>query len=152
MHEIRDMENEAARIAAMTPEERAAHDAALAAHRRALGLDPAIDPEVKAVADMMPAFLIAGEFLVERKRQLAEEGWTLAHDDEHRAGELAKAAACYAVGWRLRDIWPWDERWWKPKDSRRNLIRAGTLIMAEIERIDRDAATKATKESTDGRK
>ena len=39
--------------------------------------------------------------------------------------------------------WPhtWDASWWKPKDRRRDLVRAGALIIAEIERLDRlDAA------------
>lgn len=33
--------------------------------------------------------------------------------------------------------WPWGSSWWKPKDPRRDLVRAGALILAEIERIDR---------------
>lgn len=36
----------------------------------------------------------------ERERQKTEEGWTSDHDDdEHRNGELARAANCYrAIG------------------------------------------------------
>ena len=34
-------------------------------------------------------------------------------------------------------LWPWAAEWWKPKDCRRNLVRAGALILAEIERLDR---------------
>lgn len=30
--------------------------------------------------------------------------------------------------------------WWKPKDRRRNLVKAGALIVAEIERLDRLAS------------
>lgn len=33
----------------------------------------------------------------ERLRQVAVEGWTPEHDDEHKRGELANAAACYAA-------------------------------------------------------
>lgn len=33
--------------------------------------------------------------------------------------------------------WPWEALWWKPKERRRNLIRAAALIIAEIERLDR---------------
>lgn len=33
--------------------------------------------------------------------------------------------------------WPWDAGWWKPSDRRRNLVKAGALILAEIERLDR---------------
>lgn len=33
--------------------------------------------------------------------------------------------------------WPWSRAWWKPASRRRCLIKAGALILAEIERIDR---------------
>ena len=33
--------------------------------------------------------------------------------------------------------WPWVRRWWKPTDRRRDLVKAGALILAEIERLDR---------------
>lgn len=82
------------------------------------------------------------EVSAERRRQIDEEGWNAEHDDEHPAGNLSAAAACYAAGVQLydeqeRNIWPWEERWWKPKDQRRNLIRAAALIIAEIEKLDR---------------
>ncbi|GAG33310.1 unnamed protein product, partial [marine sediment metagenome] len=35
------------------------------------------------------------------------------------------------------EIWPWDPSWWKPTDERRNLEKAGALIVAELERLDR---------------
>lgn len=78
----------------------------------------------------------------ERTRQVSVEGWTPEHDDHHTTGDLAKVAAFYAAaGLRLTgtvpDGWPWDEDWWKPKDNRSNLVRAGALILAEIERLDR---------------
>ena len=33
----------------------------------------------------------------ERVRQMHAEGWTPEHDDMHRAGEMARAASCYAL-------------------------------------------------------
>jgi hypothetical protein len=82
----------------------------------------------------------------ERDRQHNEEGWTPEHDDQHSRGELATAAACYAlciwtapVGDAGR-FWLFDLAWWKPKSDRENLVRAGALILAEIERLDRQAA------------
>jgi hypothetical protein len=89
------------------------------------------------------------DVLVERVRQLSEEGYDAAHDDAHSDGTLAQAAACYAAnasefwhrGYGGRPYWPFDEEYWKPKDKRRDLVRAGALILAEIERIDR--ATEA---------
>jgi hypothetical protein len=41
---------------------------------------------------------------------------------------LAKA------GWR--NGWPWDMKWWKPSDDPiKNLVKAGALIAAEIDRL-----------------
>jgi len=99
------------------------------------------------------------DIAAERARQLAEEGWTLEHDDGHDNGELADAAACYAATTRAfkaeqlagrgyseftsySDLWPWEDKWWKPKGRRRNLVRAGALIVAEIERLDRAKSEK----------
>lgn len=103
------------------------------------------------------------DVIAERRRQIEKEGWTLEHDDGHDDGSLAKAGACYALnaagvcdnhavmedhgtGIRGRSIvrvprhWPWASSWWKPKkkDPRKDLVRAGALIIAEIERLDRE--------------
>lgn len=95
----------------------------------------------------------AQDVLAERNRQIAAEGWTPEHDDEHTFGSLASAAGCYAMytlAYPAGDPhpnWPWERTWWKPsQDSRRNLIRAGALILAEIERLDRAAAKSAEQE------
>ena len=86
----------------------------------------------------------ARDVLAERRRQIDAEGWTPDHDDEHAPGEMSQAAACYAkygdwVAYRntAPNDWPWHESWWKPSDSRRNLVKAAALILAEIERLDR---------------
>ena len=100
----------------------------------------------------------------ERQRQIEQEGWTVQHDDGHDGGELAEAAACYALG-RAKVYeqlnssrgcdevcyqyeygwigdgeveWPWDSEWWKPSSNPvKNLVRAGALIAAEIDRLMR---------------
>jgi hypothetical protein len=96
------------------------------------------------------------DILCERRRQIECEGWTSEHDDSHDQCELAHAAACYAnpiaividgagieIGPPGADTlpigWPehWNSEWWKPKDQRRDLVKAASLIIAEIERIDR---------------
>jgi hypothetical protein len=106
----------------------------------------------------------AKDVLEERKRQISQEGWTPEHDNTHKHGELAMAAALYASprvglcipvvnndGVSFDDPWPWwkdtkatgrsstyrARAWWKPKDRRRDLVRAAALILAEIERLDR---------------
>lgn len=90
----------------------------------------------------------------ERQRQITKEGWSSEHDGNHGSGEIAGAAACYAMNGLdignnqlgrnvrqiIRDLWPWDRSWWKPKDRRSDLVRAGALIAAEIDRLDRLAA------------
>lgn len=76
----------------------------------------------------------------ERRRQVTVEGWTPEHDDDHVDGSMALAAALYAIadeGEPCPPIWPWESLWWKPRDKRRNLVRAAALLVAEIERIDR---------------
>lgn len=85
------------------------------------------------------------EIAGERKRQIEFYHNTPAGDDGHDTGALALAASCYALAGTHADdsiagppsVWPFDSTWWKPKDARRNLIKAAALIVAEIERLDR---------------
>lgn len=88
----------------------------------------------------------------ERARQVSKEGWSADHDDLHRRGELSSAGASYAMAASaqvkyhresMADIdppsqWPWDKQWWKLNDDPvRTLTKAGALIAAEIDRIQR---------------
>lgn len=79
------------------------------------------------------------DVMAERARQVAK-GYAAEHDDEHSDCELARAAACYAVGSELhyRDvpIWPWGT-FEQGQDYRRALVKAAALLLAEIERVDR---------------
>ncbi len=89
----------------------------------------------------------------ERKRQVEVEGWTPEHDDAHSHGQMARAAACYALAGSSAPndgtaallvslAWPWDEQWWKPSTARRDMVKACALGLAEIERLDRAAASQ----------
>lgn len=84
----------------------------------------------------------------ERRRQVEAEGWTPEHDAEHTEGSLISASVCYAFAalalihdapaqaTESMDFWPWDANWWKPSDDPvRNLVKAGALIAAEIDRL-----------------
>ena len=84
----------------------------------------------------------------ERKRQIEEEGWTKEHDAQHKVDVLVKAAVCYALPPLSRadvspDVgkppffWPFSQESWKPSpdDRIRELVKAGALIAAEIDRI-----------------
>lgn len=93
----------------------------------------------------------AADVLAERKRQVMTEGWTPEHDDQHVNFEMAIAGGLYAISavdshHKLRNsapsAWPWDRKWWKPDGPRRDLVKAGALILAEIERLDRAAGIK----------
>ena len=87
---------------------------------------------------------------MERQRQIEKESFTVEHDDMHPDGDLEHAAACYiqaneytdpALAPLNGDLWPWEGKWWKPSsDPIRNLVKAGALIAAEIDRIQRVAA------------
>ena len=90
----------------------------------------------------------------ERRRQIEEEGWSAGHDEQHTGGELSLTASFYAkdVADKLYDMdfgftppgtspmpmgWPWHQKTWKPTpdDPVRQLVKAGALIAAEIDRI-----------------
>ena len=87
------------------------------------------------------------DVITERRAHVTREGWTPEHDDQqHQGGELAAAAASYAVASvnpsafaAPPSLWPWTSEWWKPSTRRRMLVKAAALILAEIERLDRAA-------------
>lgn len=99
---------------------------------------------------MNGAELIAAE----RRRQIDAEGWTPEHDADHTEGELYRAAMAYlkVVHYPTRydrgqlppENWPWADEYWKPStDPIRNLVKAGALIAAEIDRLQRREAHRS---------
>ncbi len=77
----------------------------------------------------------------ERRRQQEVEGYDGAHDARHSPAELAAAGAAYAIdagvpGRPPAACWPWDESYWKPRDLRRDLVRAAALIVAALDRLE----------------
>ncbi|AAT38396.1 gp37 [Burkholderia phage BcepC6B] len=87
----------------------------------------------------------ARDVLAERRRQVDVEGFTPEHDDQYGDGALSAAAGSYALHAfdRRADLtpawWPWVRAWWKPGTPRQMLVKAGALILAAIEQIDRRA-------------
>lgn len=84
------------------------------------------------------AYLIAEE----RERQISDEGYSSEHDHLHPSYVLAKAGVAYALldipkkrDVAMKTYWPWERAQFKPKDKKRNLIRAGALIAAAIDRM-----------------
>jgi hypothetical protein len=124
-------------------------------------LDPDAPPAEPTVSPVLSRAL--RDIAAERRRQIEDEGFNAAHDDKYIDGELSRAAACYALATSannatrhtlaafarfgggypgdgvifFRRAWPWLEQWWKPRTRREDLVRAGALIVADIERIDR---------------
>lgn len=103
-----------------------------------------------------PQTAAARDVLAERQRQVEVEGWAPARDDCYVKEELRSAALCYM---RWKDItkpgippgaWPWNTRWWKPADDRRNMVKATALMLAEIERLDRAAQIDTALEAPKG--
>lgn len=113
--------------------------------------DDQIDAPIEALFDLSN----------ERNRQIHAEGFSLEDDDNYTKGELAKLAICYAdhaaftaeghPDYEFSDMCRWlpgniDSKWWKPTTPRRDLVKAGALILAEIERLDRAAAKAQAEE------
>lgn len=83
----------------------------------------------------------------ERDRQKYVENFNGEHDKQWVNGELANAAATYAMSDAVRKAigkgttgpitWPFSKKWWKPTPENRikELIKAGALIAAEIDRL-----------------
>lgn len=103
----------------------------------------------------------ARDVLTERRRQIEVKGWTPEHDDEHVNDEIAALACFYAMppgarDWSARETGYGDtfgeailpDGWTaEAGDRREELVKAGALILAEIERLDRAAA--ATDQAVD---
>jgi hypothetical protein len=95
----------------------------------------------------------------ERQRQIEQEGFDAVHDDTtHQDGSLAAAGAMYALHAGTAGVldnrgnrkwvtlgqhyaplnWPWEIADWKPSEHRiADLVKAGALIAAEIDRLER---------------
>jgi hypothetical protein len=80
----------------------------------------------------------------ERDRQISVEGFTAERDKDYTDNELAWAAATYALPsnantpkFKRVHLWPWAKVWWKPSPDERvkELVKAGALIAAEIDRL-----------------
>lgn len=143
---------------------------------RALAMEP-VRVADRASWWQVPADEGLGLICTERYRQLQAEGFDAAHDDAHGAGELSIAAACYAAaandavrgftGGIKPSRWPFEPESWKPgrfegglvaagggpnpaivPAAIGNLVKAGALIAAELDRLLRLQADQARRAST----
>lgn len=103
-------------------------------------------------------------FAEERRRQIEEKFFTPIYDDNYVEGDLARAAASYSLSAAAaaqrkqslkgvpglvhemldatgKKLFPWPMTWFKPNEvnrSKRDIEKAGALLAAEWERIDRE--------------
>jgi len=79
------------------------------------------------------------DVIAERQRQQTVKGFSVEQDDTYVGFQLSAAAICYIEPMEAESYWPadWHDDSFKPTDTRRNLIKAAALIIAEIERLDR---------------
>ena len=106
----------------------------------------ATEQEIKAQkGDEQSAKTTTGTEMIreERLRQIEAEGYDALHDRHHTPQVLCRAAVSYAlyddqsalIGNSAAKLWPWSNKFWKPKDHLRNLVRAGALIAAAIDKL-----------------
>ncbi|WP_372400757.1 hypothetical protein ABMY26_36435 (plasmid) [Azospirillum sp. HJ39] len=92
-------------------------------------------------SDLTALSLVAAELA----RQRAGEGFSAAHDDAHDPGDLEMAGGCYLLNAgtdedergdfptaKPCDLWPWENRWWKPASRVRDAVRGSALGVAGI--------------------
>lgn len=98
--------------------------------------------QILVVDSLSPAFM---DVLAERRRQVAEEGYSPESDAELTDYQLPRAAACYVLAasgvarHKSTLFWPFAQPMKVAEQRRRNLIKAAALILAELERLDREA-------------
>jgi len=128
-----------------------------AASLAAAGSD--VPASVREAAQLKPREIygVLMEIASERAKQISK-GYDSSHDDEHASEEIAAVAAWYAMPdvcrtWDLYDdsfgltvgeaILP--EDWATPEetDRRKQLIKAAALLVAEVERLDRELAFRS---------
>ncbi|WP_175898245.1 ead/Ea22-like family protein [Burkholderia cepacia] len=98
------------------------------------------------------------DVIFERRRQIEVECKETGRDDQYTDGELPEAAVAYALSAAVWDFdtatsyWPssWAGCWYKPTTPRRDLVKAAALIIAEIERIDRDPGDESLHDHLNG--
>lgn len=101
------------------------------------------------LADSDPATSRAFTDIADERENQKTIGYDTANDDEYTNNQLATAAACYAImaakpgaTSTALALWPWPAIHFKPRCARENLVRAGALAVAELERTRRAAKTR----------
>lgn len=88
---------------------------------------------------------MTGAELIAAERQIEEEGFDSERDAKYEQEELLAAAVAYLlsdVAEAVDFYWPLDESWWKPTGGVEDLVKAGALIAAKIDRRHVAAASR----------
>lgn len=98
------------------------------------------------------------ELIAEERQRQIEKGFTQEHDTNHELPEFIVASHCYLTAVDIRgsftcytekDVeillelirknrWPWDKESFKPTTSLKDLIKAGALIAAAIDKLQNE--------------
>ncbi|PZU62344.1 MAG: hypothetical protein DI552_00300 [Brevundimonas sp.] len=91
------------------------------------------------------------DIVAERQYQISRHGWSRDHDDTHADGAIANAAADYASTGQqpISTSWAYGSKVVDKEPRRQQLVKAGALIIAEIERLDRQRAREMAAPSGD---
>ena len=115
------------------------------------------EKECKRLREAMRIECTTGAYCIvtERQRQINDEGYDKKHDMHHSPKEFVNAAIAYAIYEDeayvncdenvtcYEKLWPWEKQYFKPKDKKRNLIKAGALIAAAIDRLNAERDEQA---------
>ncbi|PZP97537.1 MAG: hypothetical protein DI587_17210 [Variovorax paradoxus] len=119
--------------------------------------------EVEAACAMLGASKAAHDVIAERRRQVEVKGYDTEHDDAQSHEEIAFCAAVWAMpedarNWGMKETGCGGDtiaeallppHWGMPdfgRDRRQQLVKAGGLILAEMERLDRAAIPPSEQE------
>lgn len=116
------------------------HAASLAASAPAIQASVFEDSQLKA----RETYGVLMEVATERAKQISK-GFDASQDDRYTENELVLAATAYSINVaaprhsvEVPYSFPWAAQYFKPEGRRADLIKAVALLVAEIERMDRD--------------
>lgn len=104
-----------------------------------------VDTSTEHLKGTMPMTTGAELIAAERERQINDLGFsTRDHDEDHKHNELTRAAIAFA--WsalghpdKAQSMWPFPEEMHKGESVHRDLVKAGALIAAELDRLGEPA-------------
>lgn len=83
-----------------------------------------------------PTIAALNKIIYERRRQVEVHGYTSNHDDEHEPSALQDAAMAFLSN--SPALWPWGvENYKAPEGDEDRLVKAGAMIVAQLERLIR---------------